>query len=148
MVPAKPKLTLDPPSNILAVNQSSYEIKGQCSFESEAINLSGDVTGTAICSGGNYTFSVDASALSDGTVNLSLAHSHPLGLNAQAISFSVDKQTSVPAFTSLVLNLTPNYINHAKEQEQQLKLQIPCLLQVIQQISMLLLSQVGPVTQV
>ena len=56
MVPAKPKLTLDPPSNILAVNQSSYEIKGQCSFESEAINLSGDLTGTAICSGETTPF--------------------------------------------------------------------------------------------
>ena len=91
---------------------TNYNINGDCSFEGENVVLTGTMSATATCSGGSYSFSLDYSSEVDGSINITLDHSHPSGLAAIQLNESVLKDSVGPNFTSIDL-VTGSQINSA-----------------------------------
>jgi hypothetical protein len=66
-------------TEISILNQSAFTVGGSCSDNGQNVSLSGDVSGTVVCSGGNWSIILDLSSHPDGTITVVADHSDSAG---------------------------------------------------------------------
>ncbi|EQC49854.1 hypothetical protein M899_2633 [Bacteriovorax sp. BSW11_IV] len=100
-----PLLTLNTPINLSAVNISNVaaiSFSGTCS-DSGTVVLSGDLSDTISCSGGNFSKIINLSSLSDGLKTINLDLSDTAGNNATQVNINLNKDVVAPGLTQTSL---------------------------------------------
>ena len=107
-----PTIAVTSSSDINIANQSAYTFSGTCSEDTETVVLGGDIsegthfTSNPTCSSGNFSVSVNFSALPSGNVNITVDHTDPAGNTASQISHNLTKNTTLPTVTITAVNVT------------------------------------------
>ena len=91
-----PVLTLTP-AGITAANAAAYPVSGTCTTGDGDVTVSvGSVSGSTICTAGNFTTSLDVSGLSDGaSISVSASQTDTAG-NLGSISTTTSKGIRLP----------------------------------------------------
>lgn len=100
-----PTVSLDPIS-INQMNASAVPLSGSCSENGKAVTIGGAVNGSATCSAGTWTASLDYSGQPDGNVAITVNTADGVGNAAAPVSTNLVKNTSLPVVTinNVVIN--------------------------------------------
>ncbi|PWU15670.1 MAG: hypothetical protein C5B49_11510, partial [Bdellovibrio sp.] len=93
VAPSAPTVT-NPPVNPLISNSPNLTLSGACEVNA-TVNLSGDATGSTICSAGVYSLS--AAEPADGVYNFTLTQTDRAGNTSAAKNFTWTRDTTAPA---------------------------------------------------
>jgi hypothetical protein len=99
-----PSLTFSNPtagSSINIANVSTFSISGACSENDRPVVLSGAVSMNLNCQNGAWATNIDANALADGSVALTINHQDLAGNQALQISRTFTKDTLAPTLSFL-----------------------------------------------
>lgn len=108
-----PALTFATPSDngyVNMANANAVVLSGTCSENTRNVVLTGSYAGTAVCTSGLWTKTVDLSAVADGALTITANHSDSAGNAAPAIVKNLTKDTVVPTLT-LTAPTAGSYIN-------------------------------------
>lgn len=86
-------------------NVSSYSVSGTCSEAGQNVILSGDASGSTLCSGSTWATTVDFSAASDGSVSLYADLLDLAGNAAIQASIAYNKDTVAPSSPTIDIDL-------------------------------------------
>ncbi|MBS1961388.1 MAG: hypothetical protein JST04_04165 [Bdellovibrionales bacterium] len=86
-------------ASIYTVNMTTFAVSGNCSENGRSVVLSGAASGSATCSGGTWSTTLDFSGASDGTVTLYADLADAAGNNAVQDSRTFTKDTGIPTLT-------------------------------------------------
>jgi hypothetical protein len=95
----QPTITLTTSGPISTLNVASYRISGTCSENSRNIDISGAVTGTAVCTAGVFSTNLNFTTVLDGDVTITANQTDLAGNTSTAVSATVAKITSRPTVT-------------------------------------------------
>lgn len=93
-----PSVSINVAPAINIANRTSYTISGNCTENLRSVNVSiGGITGSATCSSGNWSRTLNVSSLADGpSIAITADHSDVFGNNAPTASTTVLKDTVAP----------------------------------------------------
>jgi hypothetical protein len=107
-----PTVAINPPGTINILNVGSYPLSGTCSENGQTVNVNvGGVTATPSCAGGNWSATIDANPVAQGSVSVTADHNDALGNPATQATTSVTKDTVAPTVTIT----SPVVINNANK---------------------------------
>jgi hypothetical protein len=109
-----PTLTVSSPVNasyIGSVNVAALTMSGACSENGLNVNISGAVAGTATCTSGAWSTTLNLSSVSDGAVSLTINHSDVAGNAATPVVLSLTKITTAPVAGTISINGGSSYTN-------------------------------------
>lgn len=97
-----PSLSFDSPlanSIINLANVTHWDLTGTCSEEGKSVVISGAISSTVTCTSGNWSASLNATAVPNGSVTLYINHQDVAGNSASQITRIFSKNTTVPTLT-------------------------------------------------
>lgn len=97
-----PALTVTEPiagSYVAIATQVGFPIEGACGAEGQNIVISGAAGGTAVCTGGLWSTTLDFTTAPEGPISITVNHSSAAGSPAEPVTISLTKDSVAPALT-------------------------------------------------
>jgi hypothetical protein len=96
-------------SYVISTNAAAFPLDGTCSDNGQNIVISGAASGTATCTAGAWSTTVNISAQPEGALSFTFNYSDPAGNAATAVTRSVTKDTVAPTADLIQINAGAAY---------------------------------------
>ncbi|MBK7892185.1 MAG: delta-60 repeat domain-containing protein [Bdellovibrionales bacterium] len=97
-----PILTVTDPiagSYVAIATQVGFPIEGACGANGQNVVITGDASGTTVCSGGLWSTTLDFTAAAEGPISVTVNHSSIAGSPAVPVTIGLIKDSVAPALT-------------------------------------------------